>query len=253
MAERFAIPWENIYDYTIECGCAHDPNEFVKTALNEMRSLVSYDQGLAYCLDENRRVQAQHLMNIKSRWSTMYLEYYSHLESTRQSLNEAVVETYGMPLVRQIVWSEEPITEFLANYIMARGVTYSLTFVLFDLNGLPRVAVSLDRTRNVRFSEAEMAVVRLAVSQLGNLYKNFFVDPATVPGQGKRESSHDSLAPLTKREREVVDLLCQGLSPAHVARTLHISVATAYKHISHIYKKLNVSSQQELLVRVLGR
>lgn len=253
MSERFSIPWADIYDYTIECGCAHDPYEFVKTALNEMRSLVAYDQGLAYCLDENRQVKAQCLVNIKSRWSTMYLEYYSHLESTRQSLNEAVVETYGMPLVRQISWSDEPITEFLANYIMARGVTYSLTFVLFDLNGLPRAAFSLDRTRQARFTEAEMAVVRLAVAQLGNLYKNFFVDPADVPGQRKRETDSDSLAVLTKREREVVDLLCQGLSPAHVARTLHISVSTAYKHISHIYKKLGVSSQQELLVRVLGR
>ena len=57
---------------------------------------------------------------------------------------------------------------------------------------------------------------------------------------------------LTKREQEVVELLCRGLSPAHVSKTLKISVSTAYKHIAHIYKKLNVSSQQELLVKVLG-
>ena len=44
-----------------------------------------------------------------------------------------------------------------------------------------------------------------------------------------------------------------GLSPAHVADTLFISTSTAYKHIANIYKKLHVSSQQELLVRVLGQ
>ena len=251
MAQRFSIPWEKIYDYVMECGREHDPYQFVVTVLEEARDLVPHDQALAYCLDEQRRVQAQHLVNIKSRWSTMYLKYYSQLESTKRTLDVKADEMYGVPLVTQIDWSAEPMTEFLTNYIMARGVKYSLTFALFDLNGLPRSAFSLDRTRPERFSEAEIATMRLAVAQLGNLYKNFFTDSGEVPGQRKHEVDQSLMKLLTKREREVVDLMLQGLSPAHVAKTLHISTATAYKHISHIYKKLGVSSQQELFVRIL--
>lgn len=251
MKQRANIPWERIYDYTMACGQVHDPYQFVVTALEEIDELVPYDQGLAYCLDENRKVRAQHLVNIKSRWSTMYLEYYSQLQNTQRTLNGTANEVYGVPFVKQIIWADEPITEFVADYIMARGVKCSLAFALFDQNGLPRAAFSLDRTHMDHFTEGEMAILRLATAQIGNLYKNFFTKPSDVPGRSKGTSDDEAFISLTKREREVVGLLCQGLSPAHVARTLHISTSTAYKHISHIYKKLGVSSQQELLVRML--
>ena len=252
MAKKQDILWQQIYDYVITCGRVHDPYQFCVTALDEIKDLVPYDQGLMWCLDENRSIQAQHLVNIKPRWANMYIEYYSQLEGDRQSLNANVDEAFGMPFVQHISWAEEPDTEFLRNYIGARGVTCSLTFVLFDLNSLPRAIFSLDRTRSPRFSDYRIAILRLAVAQLGNLYKNFFTHPDDFPGR-RRTDSNPAVVLLTDREREVVDLMCQGLSPAHVANTLHISRSTAYKHIAHIYKKLHVSSQQELLVRVLGK
>lgn len=252
MAKRFTVPWEKIYDYTMECGSKHDPHEFVVTVLEEARSLVPYDQGLVFMLDERRRVRAQHLVNMKSRWSTMYLEYYSHLDSTNRGLDVEAYEAYGVPLVIQIIWKDEPLTEFVTDYVMARGVKCTLAFAFFDLNGLPRAAFSLDRLNAPRFTESEMQAMRFAVAQLGNLYKNFFAAEFDASGRKRSDVEPLAMTELTAREREVVDLMCSGLSPAYVAKTLHISTSTAYKHIAHIYKKLGVSSQQELLVRMLG-
>ena len=247
-----AVPWERIYDYVSACGREHDPLRFVVSALEEAAELVPYDQGLVFLLDERRRVRAQHLVNIPSRWPTVYLEYYAHLQSTDRSLDAEVNEVYGAPLVEQIVWKDEPVTEFVTDYVMARGVKCSLAFALFDLNGLPRAAFSLDRLHAERFTNQEMATMRLAAAQVGNLYKNFFVGAFDSAGRKRADAEPLAMADLTKREREVVDLLCAGLSPDLVARTLRISVQTAYKHISHIYKKLGVSSRQELLVRLMG-
>lgn len=252
MTARQTIPWEKIFDVLMECGCVREPDRFIATVLEEIGSLASYDQALAYCLDENRRVCTEHLINIKSRWSTIYLNYFSQLESNNRTLQTSVDELYGMPFVMQIDWSTEPMTEFLTSYIMARGIRYSLSFVLFDLNSLPRVAFSLDRTRAERFSESEIAAVRMAVAHLGNLYKNFLVSPDEVPGQQQRALDSAAMATLTRREREIVELLIRGFSPAHIAEALFISTSTVYKHIAHIYKKLGVSSQQELFVRLLG-
>ena len=58
---------------------------------------------------------------------------------------------------------------------------------------------------------------------------------------------------LTNREREVLELLCQGIKPVYISRRLHISVGTVNKHIAHIYSKLDVDSKQELLVKLLGK
>lgn len=51
--------------------------------------------------------------------------------------------------------------------------------------------------------------------------------------------------PLTAREREVLELLGQGLSNRLIARELHISEHTVKFHISSLYSKLGVGNRAE--------
>jgi predicted ATPase/DNA-binding CsgD family transcriptional regulator len=50
---------------------------------------------------------------------------------------------------------------------------------------------------------------------------------------------------LSRREREVLALLCQRLSDAEIGEALSISPRTASSHVAHIYDKLGVSSRRE--------
>jgi len=52
---------------------------------------------------------------------------------------------------------------------------------------------------------------------------------------------------LTPRETDVFKLLVQGRSLSVIAARLHIAKGTAHAHISHIYQKLDVHGQQELI------
>ena len=52
---------------------------------------------------------------------------------------------------------------------------------------------------------------------------------------------------LTAREMDVLGLLARGRTSAYIQRALSVSDGTARTHISHIYKKLGVNSQQALL------
>lgn len=54
-------------------------------------------------------------------------------------------------------------------------------------------------------------------------------------------------AALTNREREVLALLAQGRTSAVIAREMGIAEGTAHTHVMHVYQKLGVHSQQELL------
>lgn len=62
-----------------------------------------------------------------------------------------------------------------------------------------------------------------------------------------KKTSQQSL--LSKREREVYELLLSGQSLSEIARELGISQRTVEKHVDHIYKKHNVHSYNELLFR----
>ncbi|MDY7080259.1 MAG: response regulator transcription factor [Chloroflexota bacterium] len=56
---------------------------------------------------------------------------------------------------------------------------------------------------------------------------------------------------LTERERQVLQLLAEGLDNAAIAEALRVSVNTVRCHISHIYSKLGVADRAEAIVFVL--
>jgi DNA-binding NarL/FixJ family response regulator len=54
---------------------------------------------------------------------------------------------------------------------------------------------------------------------------------------------------LSDREREVVELLCGGLSNVAIARTLALSEKTVKNHLNRVFAKLDVRSRTEAVVR----
>ncbi len=59
----------------------------------------------------------------------------------------------------------------------------------------------------------------------------------------------DQAAELSGREREVLDLLAQGLPDKEIAGKLCISLPTVRFHLKHIYDKLHVRSRREAALK----
>lgn len=53
---------------------------------------------------------------------------------------------------------------------------------------------------------------------------------------------------LTARQREVLELLCEGLQNKQIARRLNIASATVKIHVANILRALNVSSRLQAAV-----
>ena len=60
-------------------------------------------------------------------------------------------------------------------------------------------------------------------------------------------NSHTPFHELSRREREVFDLILRGFTNQRIARTLYISIKTVETHRSHINRKLHVHSTGELI------
>jgi DNA-binding CsgD family transcriptional regulator len=54
---------------------------------------------------------------------------------------------------------------------------------------------------------------------------------------------------LTPRERDVIELLCAGLSNTEIAQRLFISSSTAKVHVHHILRKLGAKTRAQAVVR----
>jgi len=93
----------------------------------------------------------------------------------------------------------------------------------------------MDAIRDVRDGGAPMSgrIARMVVSSF------------KIPG--------DASAQLTEREKEVLDQLCKGKSYKMVADALNITHDTVRHHIKNIYKKLEVHSVSEAILKTMKK
>ena len=240
--------WESLFEFINHCGRSHNPRSFALDIMENIGTLCPFEQAVTFFLDGNKKTCGHEMINIDEKVIRTYLDYYATVENENFSLYIDDRENPNQPTINVRDWSRESSVEFIPNYINPRGIKYSCGFALYDLNANPRTIISLDRTSSVPFSNKELYNLQLAVTMLNNLHKNFYYRGFSL---GSIKQSAWEAARLTAREIEIVDLLSQGVSPANISRILYISQSTTYKHIAHIYEKIGVSSQQELLVRLL--
>ena len=132
------------------------------------------------------------------------------------------------PKVRVIVMDIEPIQPALVDYVMA-GVD---GFVLKDAT-FPEF---LHTIRQV--ARGSRVMPALLTSSL--LYQ--IADHVTRTGKGNPFKS----VKMTSREREVVELIAEGLSNKQIAAHLNLAVDTVKSHVHNILEKLSLHTRLEI-------
>ncbi|TBL80479.1 response regulator transcription factor [Paenibacillus thalictri] len=87
----------------------------------------------------------------------------------------------------------------------------------------------------------------------GKLHRflNKMIASLSLPQEEAQE--HDDLLVLSGREKEVVELLVKGHSNLEIAATLYVSETTVKKHVSNIFRKLDVKSRAQLINRYMSK
>lgn len=100
-----------------------------------------------------------------------------------------------------------------------------------------------DRVANV--AEFVDAVRRVAAGGMA-------LDPEAVSQLMTPRSTDDSIADLTEREREVLELMAEGRSNKAIAAEMFVTEGAVEKHISKIFDKLDLAPSSEDHRRVLA-
>jgi DNA-binding NarL/FixJ family response regulator len=61
------------------------------------------------------------------------------------------------------------------------------------------------------------------------------------------------LQSLTKREKEILEMLSKGMRYREISEHIYVSQETVRKHVYHIYEKLHVSNKVEAINKYFGR
>jgi DNA-binding CsgD family transcriptional regulator len=242
------IPWLKINDFLLHSEKSYEPKSFSEQIIKKLYSLIPYDQARVFLVNGNDKVYDSILLEVDQQWDDAYRQYFSSIENGRYSLSHQMEG--GSPILGGnggvVDWSKNKADEFLQNYIKPQGIRYSVGFRLKDADNMTKSIFCLDRMGYRGFSEHEINIISIVFPHLENLFRN-----VTILGSIISHPKNSQLEKiLTGREYEIVELLSRGMPPIRIAEKFGISLQTVYKHIANIYTKLNISSRQELLLKV---
>ena len=143
------------------------------------------------------------------------------IEATRQ-----IVSTSPHIGVIVVTMFEDDDTVFAAMRAGARG---------YVLKGA-------DQDQMLRTIQAVSRGEALFGSAIADRLMAFFNQPRTA-------AAAEAFPELTEREREVLELIAQGLDNREMARRLTISHKTIRNHVSNIFNKLQVAGRAEAIIR----
>lgn len=119
--------------------------------------------------------------------------------------------------------------------------------VLTKLGGLTVIPMGGSRRQTDRATRLPMdSDIKDLLGALRRIVNRFHKD-----GQTKSVTSQTNFASLTSREREIYELLAEGLTNQQIGKRLFITERTVKYHVSNVLRKLNVASRTEAVIKYI--
>jgi len=172
---------------------------------------------------------------------------------SRQSDFKVVGETVDLESVNEIETEVVVLASVSSVRLLESKSTFAVLFLTDDVQSIRSVLNSNTRAWGLLSPDASEDELVAAVRAVG---EGLWVGaPGLVQSlirlTGRRESLGEEslIEPLTAREKEVIQLMAQGLANKQIALALSISEHTVKFHLSSLYAKLGISSRTEAVKR----
>jgi DNA-binding CsgD family transcriptional regulator len=246
MAPEHGVDWKAVHDVVVEVGREDCKSAVLRALLHRLEAVVPHDFAQLVVLGDqdpgqDRFARPYGIVSLESRdvpcpHRDRYPYYFARTDLRPTALPDR-------PVLFQAEESGFRGTEFGEDWCRPVRARHSAGLRFLDALGRPQVLVILYRERaDLGFQNHELATLEALHPHIVNLCR-VRSSPRPVAPEGFER--------LTPREREVADLLCQGLSTKALAWRLFIGEATAARHAHNLYAKLGIGSRQELLALVL--
>ncbi|QIE60931.1 helix-turn-helix transcriptional regulator [Rasiella rasia] len=246
-------------------GHCENSEEIVFVANNQTTLALpfSFEQEM-FCKVVSNNEKTQTFLKIDSLKNDMRYAFSNYRSEANRKVNTekwfSILQNYGEQL-------QEPLAELYIYSFLSDRRSILHAYYLSDLktniyydNLLSRLQKQYPDTQYTRQYEAELKSDRFLISDkkeeatlpwwayllggvcllslLGNFY--FF-------GKNKKlKSAETAKASLTQQEQTILELILQQKSNKEIAAELFVSVSTVKTHINNIYKKLGVSSRDQV-------
>ncbi|WP_407117600.1 response regulator transcription factor [Bradyrhizobium sp. LMG 9283] len=122
--------------------------------------------------------------------------------------------------------------------------------VAVTINGQRTVLCAIQESAEQGDSERDLIAAIQAAMADTSWFARVIIEKLKSLRQGNRssEASDDGIDALSDREREVLGLICEGISDAEMSRILRLSPNTVRNHIASLYRKIGVNRRSAAII-----
>ncbi|WP_281165226.1 helix-turn-helix transcriptional regulator [Liquorilactobacillus sicerae] len=213
--------------------------------MQKLTYLVDYDGGTFYLsnIENDHRLTSPIVYNVDSHFGKKYLQVYNQLDYSKALMYTGRSVTYRESDI--IDEGKRILTPYYQMFYRSYHFHYSLHSSISYKNHFLGVMSLFRNEQKENFSQDDIELIELLTTHLENsLYHYFLMEfysqkKITVSQAVKKFR-------LTNRQTIILKSLLDGLENNQICENLCITNNTLKKHISNIYKKLNISNRVQL-------
>ena len=141
-------------------------------------------------------------------------------------------------------------TEFYQGYLSPQNIPYGEGIFLVKEGKILGV-LNLFRSKELGdFKEKDMHILEVFKNHLTNILYSTCQDSIATDGRKFVSIKDIERYNLSKREKEIMDLMLQGDTNVEISEKLFISISTVKKHVYNIFTKMGINSRMQLMKMV---
>lgn len=245
----FDYEWQFLVQMLTRIFTCETYNEACDTLLRQLRTLIPYSAATIF---RTGRRDGQTVVSdpISVETNSKKIDNLAFMTGEYPRWSEFIMAPYSMvfrqsDLIAPGKWEE---TRVYQEIWRPKGIFWGL-FTSVVANDRPLIMLCVHRDKNEEdFSARDIYLMNVLKDPLEKKFSQLLDDSRkpvvdALPGKLSRAAASYS---LTKRETEIVYLVCGGKGSEEICEKLYITPATLSKHLSNIYGKTKVRNRTQL-------
>lgn len=249
----FDYEWQFLIQMTTRIHYCGTYSETCNTFLQQIRTLIPYSVGVVFQAGrENGRVLLTSPISTEHHDDKSSHNFF--IEGKYPHWDEFVMLPYSSAfrqsdIIQPGKWEK---TRVYRDVWQPKGMFWGLFLALVHKD-IPLAVLGIQRDKSSNdFSERDVYIMNTLKDALERKFFSLLEDRRQSGSAGADRILKASVSyGLTKRETEIVSLICAGKGSDEMCQILYITHATLSKHLSNIYSKTKVKNRTQLFALFL--
>lgn len=211
---------------------------FVDNFTTAILNSLAIDAFFAYSIQSNLMTSEHFYQNLSVPTVEHYLEHMQ--EHDPLFIQNSIKKKQNIMVLSQ----QEEISDTYRGFMQDNQIGDNVE-LYFTYQGRPVKGMSLIRAQE----KGPFTATELRFLQSYYLFANHYFD-LNFRESGVAKMTDLQQYHVTKKEQQIIKLICHGQNNKQIADSLFVSVSTVKTHIQHIFQKIDVASKHQLVTKL---